>query len=134
VTTVDHLRDTHPVFAREARTFDKFVAMLASESERSLRRHGKDIIKNQFVVRRIADIAIDLYAIACTLSRGTHLVAEKGEKEAAWEIQTARAFCRKARRRLAENFRRMDRNDDEWEASIAQGLYQRGMPTHGLFD
>ena len=34
-----------------------------------IRRHGKDVVERQFVVARIADMAIELYVRAATLSR-----------------------------------------------------------------
>jgi acyl-CoA dehydrogenase family protein 9 len=120
------LKGVHPLFAKEAATFQKYTAYLATESERILLRYGKKIIENEFPVKRLADISTDLFAIACTLSHATSLIADKGEKDVAHEIAMTPAFCRKARRRMAENFRRLDKNDDELEAQISDGLCQRG--------
>lgn len=133
VKTSQALEGIHPLFAKEAAMFQRYTAALASETEKALRRHGKKIIEKQFVVRRIADLATDLFATVCTLSRASRAVEEKGEAGAAWEIAVARAFARKARRRMAENVRRMSTNDDQLEATIANGLYERGLPTNGLF-
>jgi acyl-CoA dehydrogenase family protein 9 len=123
VSTPDRLVGVHSLFQREAATFEKYTSMLATESERALLKHGKNIVQNEFVVRRIADISIDLYAIACTLSRGSLIVEEKGVEGATFETLLVRTFVRKARRRIAENFRRMDTNDDALEAAISEGLF-----------
>jgi acyl-CoA dehydrogenase family protein 9 len=133
VSSVEKLEGVHPSLEKEAAVFDRYVAQLATEAETALRRHGKKIVQHQFAVKRIAEIAIDLYAVVCTLSRVTSIIAEKGEAEAKWEIQIAKTFCRKARRRMAENFRRMEKNDDEGESLIAKGLYERGLKANGLF-
>jgi hypothetical protein len=37
-----------------------------------------------------------------------------------------RGFVRKARRRLSENLRRMEKNDDQLETAVAKALYARG--------
>ena len=39
--------------------------------DKALRRHNKNIAEMQLTQKRAADIAIDLYAIACCLSRTT---------------------------------------------------------------
>ena len=134
VKAVEKLEGVHSVFAKEVGMFEHCTAALATETERALRKYGKDIIKNQFVIRRLADIAIDLYATACTLSRASRLIEEKGEAAVGWEISIARAFSRKARRRMAEAIRRMAKNDDGLETQIATGLYQRGLKSDGLFN
>jgi len=125
VTVPEHLRDVHPLFHSEAQTFDKYTAILAEESETLLRRYGKKIIENEYMIRRVADISIDLYAMACTLARGTQVVREKGEANAEFEISAVKGFCRKARRRIAENVRRLQKNDDELERKITRALFER---------
>lgn len=126
VGAAEQLKGADPVFRKEAHTFEKYTAYLAAESERVLLRYGKKIIDNEFLVRRFADVAIDLYAISCTLSHATQLIKDNGRDQAAHEVRMAKAFTRKARRRMAENFRRLQRNDDELETKIAEELSARG--------
>jgi len=125
VTKPEHLKGMDPFFSREAEVFDKYTALLAMESERLLLKFGKNIIHKEFMVKRLADVAIDLYAIACSLSRGTDLIQRHGANKVDYEITLVKAFCRKARRRMAENFRRIDKNDDSLEISIANHFYER---------
>ena len=92
----------------------------------------KKIVENEFVVRRLADISIDLFAIACVLSRASQEKDQK--KDVLPSAQLARVFVRKARRRIAENIRRMAKNDDELEVSIVNRLKQNGdFPATSLF-
>jgi alkylation response protein AidB-like acyl-CoA dehydrogenase len=42
---------------------------LRSKAERAVLRYGKEIVERQFVVSRLADMAIELYVRACLLSR-----------------------------------------------------------------
>ncbi len=132
VTTREHLAGVHPDFAKEAATFEKYTSLFAAEVETSLLRHGKRIVENQFAVRRLADISIDLYAIACVLSRASKERETKNEMLPSAQI--AKAFVRKARRRVAENIRRMAKNDDELEASIVNKIIQKGdFPASAVF-
>ena len=134
VTTPEKLKGIHPALAAEAATFEKYTTLFSAEAERSLLRLGKAIIHDEFTVRRFADIAIDLYAMVCTLSRVSKIIEEKGAEHSKFEIAIARTFTRKARRRMAENMRRLDKNDDALEVFVAETLYERGgYATHGVF-
>jgi hypothetical protein len=42
---------------------------LRAAVERVIRRHGREVVERQFVVARVADMAIELYVRAATLSR-----------------------------------------------------------------
>ncbi|CAN5749187.1 acyl-CoA dehydrogenase family protein [soil metagenome] len=53
--------------------------------DRVIRRHGRDIVERQFVVARIADMAIELYVRSAVLSRTQALLTalERGDQETA---------------------------------------------------
>jgi len=133
VGSTDRVVGVHPLLAIEGEVFESYVGQLAESTEIALRKHGKQIIDNQFAIKRLAEITIDLFALACTLSRASAAVEKKGESGAAQDLRLARAFCRKARRRMAENLRRLNKNDDELEKQIAKNLCQTGLPRNGLF-
>ncbi len=77
---------------------------------------------------------IDLYAMSCVLSRASHAIETRGEESANRDIWLAKAFVRKARRRVAENYRRIEKNDDEVERQIARAFFDKnGYPAHCLF-
>ncbi len=133
VSTPATLTGVHSTFARESARFGKYTAIFAAQVETTLLRNGKNIIHNEFAVKRIADVAIDLFAMACTLSRASQVLDQGGE-HASDVVPIARAFFRKARRRVAENLRRMEKNDDDLETKIAKTLCERGFPGRsGLF-
>ncbi len=131
-TTRETLAKVHPDFEKEAAVFEKYTALFAAEAETALLRYGKKIVENEFVVKRLADISIDLFAIACVLARASKEKDEK--KDIVPSSQLARAFVRKARRRIAENIRRMSKNDDELEANIVKRLREKSeFPAQSLF-
>jgi alkylation response protein AidB-like acyl-CoA dehydrogenase len=61
--------DVHPVLRRHLDYLAAHTRDLRAAVERVIRRHGKDVVERQFVVARIADMAIELYVRAATLSR-----------------------------------------------------------------
>ncbi len=126
VWTPDSIVGIHPSLSREEATIEKYTAKFGMECELLLRKYGKKILKAEIQVRRVADIAIDLYAMTATVARTTRLIEERGEAASAQEARMTRLFCRKARRRISENFRRLNHNDDELEIQIANTFYEEG--------
>ena len=80
-----------------------------------------------FAQKRIADIAIDFYAMACILSRVTQALEEKGDSQCELELAIADAFFMKANRRIRGNFKAMERNEDDSMKTIANFAYQSGV-------
>jgi acyl-CoA dehydrogenase family member 9 len=105
---------------------EEYVPEFASQVEILLRRHGKQIHLRQFAQKRLADIAIDLYAIACTVSRVTRALEERGEEKCQMELAIAEAFCSRANRRIRGNFKGIDKNDDDAMKLLAAKAYELG--------
>ncbi len=133
VGPVAKLHGAHPVFLQEVEVLESYTAKLARATRFALRKNGKGIVENQFVVKRLADTAIDLFALGCALSRASSAVNEKGLSEGMADVRIVQAFCRKARRRMADNLRRLRKNEDQLEKSIANHLYEVGLPQNSLF-
>jgi len=111
---------------REATTiFEKYTVELASAADFLLRKYGRSIAERQHALKRIADMTIDLFVGLCVLSRATALAAETGG-EGKQAMVIAHAFARQARRRLANNVRRMERNEDEELDLLAGFILDRG--------
>jgi len=110
----------------QAEMFEDNVRQLAAMADRVLRKHGKKIIEKQFACRRIADVMIDLFMLACVLSRATATIEKTGEADARREVQIAQVFAGQVQRRVASNFRKIDANDDEQIKSLAENAYNKG--------
>jgi len=115
-----------PAPLREATTiFEKYTVELAKAADFLLRKYGKSIAARQHALKRIADMTIDLFVGLCALSRAAGLAAEAGE-EGEQAMVIAHAFARQARRRLANNVRRMQRNEDDEMDLLAGFVLDRG--------
>ena len=91
-----------------------------------LRKHGKNIAEMQYTQRRVADIAMDLYAVACVLARTTRAIERRGEEGARRELDLTTMFVSSAARRLAGNVASFEKNDDELRKAIADKAYVDG--------
>ncbi len=125
VTSVEMTR-AHVALRPEADTFEDIARDLAAMTDRLLRKHGKDIIGKQFATRRLADVMIDLWVLACVISRVTASIKANGIDAAGEEIQIARVFAGEVRGRARRTFRKIDDNDDELVKGLADAAYERG--------
>jgi acyl-CoA dehydrogenase family protein 9 len=124
---------SHSRLKKLAGSLEEHTIELSQQTEVLLKRHGKEIHLKQFAQKRIADVAIDLFAMYCCLSRVTQSIEEKGEEGAAMEIAIAEAFFMKANRRVRGNYKSMDRNDDELLKYIADTTAEIGHYPYDLF-
>lgn len=122
----DRLERVHPALRKETVIFEEGVAELAQRVEQTLRKHGREIAERQFVQKRIAEAAIDLYALAAVLSRTTRAIELKGESGASREINLASGFAVLAEVRLRDSLGNMERDSDELLKAVAGQTYEDG--------
>jgi acyl-CoA dehydrogenase family protein 9 len=119
----ERMTRAHPLLSREAVIFEEFTGELAAQAEAVLRKHGRDIAEMQFTQKRIADIVIDLYALAACLSRTTRAIERRGEEGARRETALTQIFATAAQKRLRQNVADFSRNDDELRKAVASRAY-----------
>jgi alkylation response protein AidB-like acyl-CoA dehydrogenase len=117
------LQDIHEAIRPQAEVFENETRYLAQATDRILRKHGRDIVNKQFATKRLAEIMIDLFVLAATLSRVQASLDAGGMEAAAREIEILQVFTRDARVRIKHNFRRIDNNDDELLKSLADDAF-----------
>ncbi|MEZ4755037.1 MAG: acyl-CoA dehydrogenase family protein [Bdellovibrionota bacterium] len=122
----DKIESVPPELQELARILEEYTLELAKAVETTLKRHGKEIIGKQFASKRIADTVIDLFVSLCVLSRVSSSVKEKGAEKAKFEIKIANMFIQSAKRRMNQNLRRIERNEDgDWK-SLANHIFEKG--------
>ena len=122
----ERMTRAHPVLNREAVVFEEYTAELSKQVDKVLRKHGREIAEMQYTQKRVAEMAMDLYAIASVLSRTTRAIEKRGEEGARREIDLTTIFVAAAERRLEEQVRSFDKNDDELRKSVASRAYLDG--------
>ena len=83
----------HPRLAQHKEFFEKHVKELKSSTDRAILRHRRDIVERQLVLERLANMAIELFATACVISRTQSLIEQKEEDGAEREISLCDLFC-----------------------------------------
>jgi acyl-CoA dehydrogenase family protein 9 len=113
-----------PVLKTAQVIFEDGTRDLASATDRILRKHGRSIIDKQFATKRLSDIMIDLFVLACVLSRVDASVRAQGQTGAAREIDILNAFAGQVRRRVRNTVAEIDDNQDELIKELADGAFE----------
>ncbi len=109
----------HPSLRAQCVLFESHVRKISAAVDRIIRKHGKAIIGKQFATERLAAIMIDMFVFACTLSRVSQSIEEKGAEAAQKEIQILETFAFQANDRMLNTHRMIDENIDENIKDIA---------------
>jgi len=92
----------HPNLVGSADLACKATDAFGGAVEKLLIKHGKHIIQEQFLLKRIADATIDIYAMGCVLSRCTKSLNE-GLESAHHEEMMTKVWCSEAYNRVMKN-------------------------------
>ncbi len=94
--------ELHPRLRAHKRFLEKHVAELHAATEAAVMKHRKKLVERQFVVERLANMAIELYARAATVARTQKLLEERGAEGCAHELALTDLFCVESGRRFAQ--------------------------------
>merc|ERR1719400_773023 len=124
----------HPNLNSSAALTCRAIEALGSTIEKVLIKHGKDIINEQFILNRIANATIDIYANTCVLSRCTKSLVE-GVESAHHEQLMTEAWCRQAHTRIMNNLNELKDTEVLGEyktmAKISEAICARNAPVQG---
>ncbi|XP_025916034.1 very long-chain specific acyl-CoA dehydrogenase, mitochondrial-like, partial [Apteryx rowi] len=94
----------HPDLQDSAHKTVQCLELFAETADALLLKHGKKIVDEQFVLKRVADAAIDIYAMAVVLSRASRALSQ-GLPAAQHERLLCDTWCREAHERVSATLR-----------------------------
>jgi alkylation response protein AidB-like acyl-CoA dehydrogenase len=106
-----------------ADVYERYTLELARACEALLRKFGKSIADQQHQLKRVADVAIDLFVGLCVTARAAALANTQDGSQA---IAVAQVFAQQAKRRIAHNLRRLERNEDQEMDALAGFILDKG--------
>jgi acyl-CoA dehydrogenase family protein 9 len=113
-----------PVLRKSADRLSQSVVELADAVEGSIRHHRKGIIERQFIQKRFADMTMDIYAMAATLSRTDAIIRRNGADSSSFVTQMCKVFVERAWRRVRRNAKRVDFEADAPLGDVAHEVYE----------
>jgi alkylation response protein AidB-like acyl-CoA dehydrogenase len=104
--------------AKHLRYVERTSRRLARAIFHIMVRFGPGLEKRQAVLGRVVDIGAELLVMSATVVRAQALRKAGGAEQGAEAL--ADAYCRQARRRISESFRKLFRNDDVATYALAR--------------
>ncbi|RMG43086.1 MAG: acyl-CoA dehydrogenase [Candidatus Dadabacteria bacterium] len=128
LTTIgrDRLALVHESLRNEATVYEQYTLEFSKEVEGLLRKYGKNIIGRQFASKRIAEVVIDLFVGLCVLSRVSSMIDESSVDDCKYERAIAKIFTQRAKRRMNQKLRRIDKNEDKEVEELARYIVELG--------
>ncbi|XP_071798601.1 very long-chain specific acyl-CoA dehydrogenase, mitochondrial-like [Asterias amurensis] len=119
----------HPDLQTSASQASKAISDFSVSVEEMLMQHGKNVVNKQLHLWRMADAAIDIYAMVATLSRASRSL--KNEVPSADHEKTmCEFFCNDAAQRVEDNLKALKNKQtkENFEAvpKISQAMVQSG--------
>ncbi|XP_053423543.1 very long-chain specific acyl-CoA dehydrogenase, mitochondrial [Nycticebus coucang] len=120
----------HEELKRSGKLAVQALEQFATVVEAKLIKHKKGIVNEQFLLQRLADGAIDLYAMVVVLSRASRSLSE-GHPTAQHEKMLCDSWCIEAATRIRENMAALQSDPQQQELfrnfkSISTALVERG--------
>merc|ERR1719365_59914 len=124
----------HPNLSDSAALTCKAIDSFGQTIEKVLIKHGKNIINEQFILNRLANATIDIYANTCVLSRCSKSISEGLESAHQEEIMT-KVWCRQAHTRIMDNLNQLKNPEDlenyKTMAKISEAVCAKNAPVQG---
>ncbi len=115
---VPQINGLDPELRQYAEIFERASVTLSRVSEQVVRKYKKDIVKEQFLTKRVAEITIEIFAGLCTLFRAQSQIKSVTPEEKTQILNIVKIFSLDANRKIALLVRRIEKSneDDELEA------------------
>ena len=107
----------HPRLGVHKSYFEQHVAELKGAATRMITHHRSAIVERQLVLERLANMAIELLATICVISRTQSLIEEKGVDACSREIELCDLFCVDSGRRFRNNRMALSGHEEEVDST-----------------
>jgi acyl-CoA dehydrogenase family protein 9 len=92
--------ELHERLAKHKGFLEKHVAELQSATQALIRKYRREIVDRQQELERLSDMAVELFATACTLARTQHLIEQHGADKCERELDLCDLFVVESGRRF----------------------------------
>lgn len=116
------LTKVHPDLEDYAEHFSSMMSGFAIQVENVLIKYGKNIIDHELPQARLSNMVIQLYAIACVLSRTTSILEDDKipEERKDYVKKLTRYICHDARRKFVADLKGMSKNFDHTIKAVSE--------------
>lgn len=121
------LTKVHPELAGHSENFSRMLNDFSIAVENIIFKLGKNIIGNELAQMRIANMAMELYATVCVLSRTTSIMnrPEVSEADKKYVMTMTEIICRDARQKFTQNHKRLGETYDSLVPEVSKAVAER---------
>jgi acyl-CoA dehydrogenase family protein 9 len=121
------LTKVHPSLEGHANHFSSSLKDFAIAVENTIIKFGKSIIGNELLQMRIANMAIELYAQLCVLSRTTAILnkADVSQSDKEYISLLTELIMRDSRQTFTKNYKRLNSSYDKLIPKISKAVSER---------
>lgn len=122
----------HPSLIVSARLLQKSIHMLAESTETLLINHGKKVVEVHMDLRRLSDMAMDIYAMTAALARSSRSYCI-GLRHCTDDIYLAHVICFNGHNRVKINHDEIDSGDTNNCDDVYRKISRRVLQQKGYF-
>ena len=117
----------HEELSSQAADFSSMLSGFAIQVENTLMKYGKDIIGNEMPQGRLANMAIELYAMIAVLSRTTSALENESisKEDKDYCLHMTKVFFKKSQKDFIKNLKRMGSNLDKEMKELSKEVVKR---------
>lgn len=121
------LTKVHPSLETHSAHFSSMLNDFSIAVENTIMKLGKNIIGNELVQMRIANMVIELYVMLSVLSRTTSIInnAEISASDKEYVTQLTEIICRDARQNFTRNYKRLSSSYDRLIPKVSKHVVER---------
>ncbi len=121
------LSKIHPSLENHGNRFVTSLKDFAIAVENTIMKFGKNIIGNELVQMRIANMSIELYVQLCVLSRTTAILnrTDVSDKDKEYVSLMTEVICRDSRQTFTKNYKRLNSSYDKLLPKVSQAVAER---------
>lgn len=121
------LSKIHPSLENHGNRFVTSLKDFAIAVENTIMKFGKNIIGNELVQMRIANMSIELYVQLCVLSRTTAILnrTDISDKDKEYVGLMTEVICRDSRQTFTKNYKRLNSSYDKLLPKVSQAVAER---------
>jgi acyl-CoA dehydrogenase family protein 9 len=121
------LTKVHPLLEGHANHFSSSLKDFAIAVENTIIKFGKNIIGNELLQMRIANMAIELYVQLCVLSRTTAILekTDVSQVDKDYVVNLTELIMRDSRQTFTKNYKRLNSSYDKLIPKISKAVSER---------
>jgi alkylation response protein AidB-like acyl-CoA dehydrogenase len=122
----DKFQNIAPTLSEEAKEIELLTLRFSAVVESMLKKHGKGIVEQQFIQKRMAEVVIDLFSASVVISRVSQILGSKGHEDSGATVTLAKLYNKMALERARQHLDKPEREEDGLYSALSTAVVSKG--------